>query len=164
MKTLFLLRHAKAGNEEPSLPDLRRPLTDQGFHDARLVSEALRQHDLIPEIIVSSDAVRAYTTAFVFVATFEKISGDIVLEHSLYESTVQDYLKVINSIDESFSSCMIVGHNNTISMVVTELLRLNHEGLKTSGVVVITSPAEKWVEFDNHPCKLVLDIDPSQLP
>jgi phosphohistidine phosphatase len=163
MKTLFLLRHAKAAIEEPGVPDLRRSLTDEGFHDARLVSEALRQQDLIPEIIVSSDAVRAYTTAFVFAATFEKISGDIVLEHSLYESTVQDYLKVINGMNESFSSCMIVGHNNTISMVTSEILRTNHEGIKTSGVVVISSPAKKWNEFDTHPCKLILDLDPSLL-
>jgi phosphohistidine phosphatase len=163
MKTLFLLRHAKAANEDPASSDLRRSLTDQGFHDARLVSEALRQQDLIPEIIVSSDAVRAYTTAFVFAAAFEKISGDIVLDHSLYESTIKDYMKVINGIDESFSSCMIVGHNNTISMVTSEILRINHEGMKTSGVVVISSPAKKWIEFHTHSCKLILDLDPASL-
>ena len=163
MKTLFLLRHAKAGNEEPGLPDLRRPLSESGFHDARLVSEALRQQDLIPEMMISSDAVRAYTTAFVFAATFEKISGDIMLENSLYECEVRDYLKVIRVIDEKFSSCMIVGHNNTISMVVSHLLKINHEGLKTSGVVVISSPAKKWDEFDSYPCKLVLDLSPSLL-
>src|SRR6188768_1973993 len=136
MKTLFLLRHAKAANEDPATPDSRRPLTDQGFLDARSVSEVLLQQNLIPETIISSDAVRAYTTAFVFAATFEKISGDILLEHSLYECEVRDYLKVIREINERFSSCMIVGHNNTISMVVSQLLRINHEGMKTSGVVV----------------------------
>ena len=163
MKTLFLLRHAKAGPEDAGTPDIRRPLTDQGFHDARVVSEALLQQDLIPEIIVSSDAVRAFTTAFVFVATFEKISGDIILEHSLYESTIKDYLKVLNNIDETFSSCMIVGHNNIISMFASELLKMNHEGLQTSGVVVISSPANKWVEFDTFPCKLILNLYPSLL-
>jgi len=163
MKTLFLLRHAKAAGEQPPLPDSRRPLTDQGFHDARLVSEALRQQDLIPEKIISSDAVRAYTTAFVFAATFEKISGDIVLENSLYESTVADYKKVITGIDDSLSSCMIVGHNNTISLLAIELLKINIEGMKTSGVMVISSPAKSWAEFDSHPSKLILEIYPSLL-
>jgi len=163
MKTLFLLRHAKAGDEEPPLPDSRRPLTDRGFHDARLVSEALRQQDLIPEKIITSDAVRAYTTAFVFLATFEKISDYIVLENSLYESTVQDYMKVISGIDDSISSCMIVGHNNTISQVAIELLKRNFEGMKTSGVLVFTSDAKTWAEFSASTCKLVLDLSPSQL-
>ena len=163
MKTLFLLRHAKAGQEDPGTPDARRPLTDQGFLDARLVSKALLQQDLIPEIIISSDAVRAYTTAFVFAATFEKLSEDILLENSLYESSVKDYLKIISSISDNFSKSMIVGHNNTISMLVSELLKKNHEGLKTSGVVVISSSAKKWIEFDSHPCRLLSELDPSLL-
>jgi phosphohistidine phosphatase len=163
MKTLFLLRHAKAAAEEPPLPDSRRPLTDSGFHDARLVSEALRQQGLIPEKIISSDAVRAYTTAFVFLATFEKISDYIVLENSLYESSVQDYMKVISGIDDSISSCMIVGHNNTISMVAIELLKKNIEGMKTCGVLMISSEAETWKEFNNFKCKLELELSPSEL-
>ena len=163
MKTLFLLRHAKASNEDPATPDSRRPLTDEGFHDARMVSEALRQQQLIPEIIISSDAVRAYTTAFVFAATFEKLSGDILLENALYECGVKEYLDVISTLSEDFSTCMIVGHNNTISMVVSELLKTNYQGMKTAGVVVISSSAKKWNEFDSHPCKLVLDIYPSLL-
>jgi phosphohistidine phosphatase len=163
MKTIYLLRHAKASKEDPSTPDIRRPLTDQGFHDARLVSEALRQQDLIPQTIISSDAVRAYTTAFVFAATFEKLSGDILLENSLYECEVKDYLKVISGISENFSSCMIVGHNNTISMVVEQLLRINYDGMKTAGVVIISSSAKKWIEFDSHQCKLVLELYPSLL-
>ena len=145
------------------MPDIRRPLTDEGFHDARLVSEALRQQDLIPQTIISSDAVRAYTTAFVFAATFEKLSGDILLENSLYECEVRDYMKVISGISDALSSCMIVGHNNTISMVVEKLLRINYDGMKTSGVVVISSEAKKWNEFDAHPRKLQLEIYPSLL-
>jgi phosphohistidine phosphatase len=163
MKTLFLLRHAKASKEDPSMPDIRRPLTDEGFHDARLVSENLIEQDLIPETIISSDAVRAYTTAFVFAAAFEKLSGDILLENSLYECEIRDYMKVISEISEDYSSCMIVGHNNTISMVASQLLKVNHEGMKTSGVVIISSPAKKWIEFDAYPCKLVLDLYPSLL-
>jgi len=163
MKTLFLLRHAKAGNEDPGTPDARRPLTDQGFLDARLVSEELLQQNLIPEIIISSDAVRAYTTAFVFAATFEKLSGDIVLENSLYESEVRDYLKVLSTVSENFSTCMIVGHNNTISLVAIELLKRNIDGMKTSGVMVISSEAKTWTEFNSSACKLILDLSPSQL-
>jgi len=163
MKTLFLLRHAKAANEDPATPDSRRPLTDQGFLDARSVSEVLRQQNLIPEIIISSDAVRAYTTAFVFAATFEKLSGDIVLENSLYECEVKDYMKVLSTISENFSTCMIVGHNNTISLAAIELLKRNIEGMETSGVRVISSEAKTWSDFNSANCKLILDLSPSQL-
>lgn len=163
MKTLYLLRHAKAAAEDPAIADIRRPLTDQGFHDARVVSELLRQQNLVPEKIISSDAVRAYTTAFVFAATFEKISGDIELEGKLYECTVQQFINVIGSISDTFSSCMIVGHNNTISMAANELMEKNLPGLNTCGMYVIASEAMSWSEFDSFPKKILLQLDPETL-
>jgi phosphohistidine phosphatase len=161
MKTLFLLRHAKAIKEDPSIPDLKRSLTEEGFAEARLVSEALRQQNLIPDKIISSSAVRAYTTAFIFAAAFEKISSDIELFESLYECTEQDYLDAIHGIDDSLSSCLITGHNNTISMVASRLLGKNSEGLETSGVVVFLSNARSWTEFDTQPCKLIATLNPA---
>ena len=163
MKTLFLLRHAKATREDPSISDIKRPLTEEGFRDARLVSEALRQQNLIPEKIISSTAVRAYTTAFIFAAAFEKISSDIELLDSLYECTEQDYLDAIHGLDDSLSSCLITGHNNTISMVVSKLLAKNSEGLETSGIVVLSSRANSWSEFDEVPCKLLVRLHPALL-
>ena len=161
MKTLFLLRHAKASKEDPGLPDIKRPLTERGFSDGRLVSEVLRQQDLVPEKIISSSAVRAYTTAYLFAATFEKLTSDIELNGSLYEGEPEDYLDVIHGIDNSFSSCMIAGHNNTITDVAAQLLHVNLESMKTCGVVVITSEAERWEDFNKSNCTLKLNLYPS---
>ena len=163
MKTLFLLRHAKASKDDPALPDLKRPLSERGFSDARVVSEALRQQDLIPEKIISSNAVRAYTTAFVFAATFEKVSGDIELTETLYDCTEKEYLEAIAGISNEFSSCMIAGHNDTISQVADTLTGKNLEAMNTCSVIVIRSEADTWAEFDSSPCKLLMRLDPSDL-
>lgn len=162
MKTLFLLRHAKASKDDPSLADIKRPLTERGFSDARLMSEVLRQKNLVPEKIIASTAVRAYTTAFVFAAALEKVSDDIELSDALYDSDTPDYFETISGISESFSSCMLAGHNDTITMVAERLLGTYVESMKTCGVMIISSAANSWTEFATSRCKLELSIYPSQ--
>ena len=123
----------------------------------------MRQHLLIPEKIISSKAVRASTTAFIFAAAFEKDTLDIELNDSLYNSSVRDYLKVISSISDSFSSCLIAGHNDTITGVASQLLEKNMDAMKTCGVVIISSETNSWNRFDSSPCKLQLSLYPSLL-
>ena len=163
MKTLFLLRHAKASSDDPGLPDIERPLSDQGFSDARMMSETLRLQDLIPEKIISSNAVRAYTTAFIFAAAFEKMNHDIDRKNSLYDCSEKDYFDAITGIDEAFSSCMITGHNDTITQVAELLLKKAVEPMKTCGLVIISSESKTWSGFSASPCKLVLNLYPSLL-
>jgi phosphohistidine phosphatase len=163
MKTLFLLRHAKASNDDPTLPDIERPLAERGFSDARLVSETLRVQHLVPEKIISSSAVRAYTTAYIFAAAFEKVSTDIERVDALYDSSAREYLRVISSISDAYSSCLITGHNDTITEVAELLLGKNMDLMKTCGVVIISSDAQLWSAFDTSPCRLQMNLFPSLL-
>ncbi|MFD1692416.1 SixA phosphatase family protein [Azotobacter chroococcum] len=41
MKTLFLVRHAKASKDDPELPDQDRPLTERGENDAPKMGKRL---------------------------------------------------------------------------------------------------------------------------
>jgi len=63
MKTLFLVRHAKSSRDDPTLPDKERPLNDRGMRDAPRMGERLAAHDVKPDLILSSPAVRALATA-----------------------------------------------------------------------------------------------------
>ena len=160
---LILLRHAKANPAGPGDTDHERTLSDSGFRDARQVSEILRQQELIPELIISSSAVRAMTTAYQFAATFEKPETEIKLMTSLYDCFVKDYLAVISSLSEKYSTCLITGHNETITEVAQYLLGKNVEPLNTCGVVVISSQAATWLEFDSSECTLHFATRPMQV-
>jgi len=163
MKVLFLLRHAKASKEDPALPDILRPLTDGGVLDALKVSEKLKLNKLVPEKIVSSNAVRAYTTAGIFAQTFKIPVNEIERFRSLYDCEVQDYLDVIYGIKDSLASCMIAGHNNTITDLAEKLLQKNIEEMKTCGLLIIASETTEWKSFDSFPCTLQLELHPSLL-
>ena len=63
MKTLLILRHAKAVSKDPSLSDHDRPLDNLGENDALHMGELMKDKDIIPPFIISSTALRAKTTA-----------------------------------------------------------------------------------------------------
>jgi phosphohistidine phosphatase len=63
MKTLLILRHAKSSWDEPSLADVERPLNKRGKNDAPRIGKLIMDADLIPDVILSSPAVRAMKTA-----------------------------------------------------------------------------------------------------
>ena len=63
MKTLLIMRHAKSSWNELNIPDHDRPLNRRGKHDAPLMGKLLRDQKITLDLIISSTAVRAETTA-----------------------------------------------------------------------------------------------------
>jgi phosphohistidine phosphatase len=82
MKTLLVLRHAKSSWSDPALDDHERPLNKRGRRDAPRMGELVREYGLIPDVVISSDAVRARLTAE---AVFEAVRcvGAILLDPRL---------------------------------------------------------------------------------
>ena len=62
-KSLFLLRHAKAINGGVLIPDQDRPLSDSGVKDAKRLGSYLSKKSFDFDLILSSPAIRAITTA-----------------------------------------------------------------------------------------------------
>ena len=62
MKTLLLMRHAKSSWKQKDLPDIERPLSSRGEKDAPMMGRMLKKKELIPDLIISSPAVRARQT------------------------------------------------------------------------------------------------------
>ncbi len=63
MKTLLVQRHAKSSWKDPGLDDHDRPLNKRGKKDGPRMGRLVREEDLIPDLILSSTAVRAKNTA-----------------------------------------------------------------------------------------------------
>ena len=78
MKTLFLVRHAKSSRDDPVLPDKDRPLNERGMRDASRVGEQLAKRDANPDLILSSPAQRALTTAEIVARKLHYRLKDIV--------------------------------------------------------------------------------------
>ena len=61
---LLVLRHGKSSWAEQHITDWERPLTGRGERDTTRAGEFLVRRSLVPDLIITSDAVRAETTVF----------------------------------------------------------------------------------------------------
>ncbi len=111
MKTLFLVRHAKSSRDDPSLPDRDRPLDDRGKQDGPKMGKRLAKRDVKPDLLLSSPALRALTTAQLISEELGFKLKDIVVDDRLYASDADDLLAVIRACDNKLNRVMLCGHN-----------------------------------------------------
>ena len=142
MKTLLVLRHAKSSWNDPSIDDHDRPLNARGTHDAPRMGLLVRELQLAPDVIISSDAVRARVTAAA-VAEALGSAEEIRLERRLYLASPADIAAVVRSVPASATTAMIVGHNPGLEQLVERLTGESNE-LPTGALAQIALPIERW--------------------
>jgi phosphohistidine phosphatase len=149
MKTLLILRHAKAVPKDPSLSDHDRPLDKLGEDDALRIGKLIKDKDIIPSYIISSTALRAKTTADI-VAKGCGYQGDIVLDQSLYEAKPKDYLGILETLSDRYSGVLIVGHNPVIEGTI-QMLTDSSDALPIPSCALadLSLQIEKWSDFSN---------------
>jgi phosphohistidine phosphatase len=121
MKTLYLVRHAKSGKDDPSLADRDRPLDDRGHREAPKMGKRLAKRDAKPDLIVSSPALRALATAELIAEALDYRTKDIEVDDRLYASDVNTLLGVIHKLGDKQDRVMLVGHNPEFSELAHQL-------------------------------------------
>jgi phosphohistidine phosphatase len=111
MKTLSLVRHAKSSRDDATLPDRERPLDDRGRRDAPKMGKRLAKRDVKPDLIVSSPALRALTTAQLIADEIGYAHKRIVVDDRLYASSPSALLAVVRALDRKLEHVMLFGHN-----------------------------------------------------
>ena len=154
---LLILRHAKSSWADAYTDDWERPLTDRGTRDATRVGQHLLRLRLVPDLIITSDAVRAHTTALT-VADASRYAGKIVLSSSLYHASPAAAIEVLKSVeDPSPRAIMIVAHNPGLEDLVTQLTG-EHVELPTAALVHVELPIPKWSELDLSAGARMIDL------
>lgn len=142
MKTLYLLRHAKSSWENPSLSDFDRPLNERGLLAAPLTGFEMLKRKLVPQMILSSPAVRALETAELVVKAGE-FGSSIVVNDRIYEASPRCLLEVISKIDDERNPAMIVGHNPGMEGLI-RILTGAVEPMPTAALAVLDLDIERW--------------------
>ena len=146
MKTLLVLRHAKSSWDDPSLDDHERPLNGRGKKDAPRAGAALKARGLTPDLVLSSDAVRARVTADT-AATAAGYLGEIIRDKRLYLAGPRDILAVLRTVHEpDTDTVMVVGHNPGLEELVTHLTA-QPEPMPTAALAEIELPIDDWREL-----------------
>ena len=146
MKTLLILRHGKAENrgKETEMTDHPRVLTDRGRAEAEAQGRALTGRGVPLNLIVSSDARRAYRTA-TLAATELAEAVPILLDPAIYNANgyLDGLLEVVRRLPDAAACVMIVGHNPGFEDL-TAALSGQTVTLPTGGLACVTFPVEGW--------------------
>jgi phosphohistidine phosphatase len=155
MKTLLILRHAKSSWKHPELSDHDRPLNKRGKHDAPLMGRLLKEKELVPDLIISSTAVRAKDTALV-VGEVVGYTKKINFLSSLYSAGPDAYIQAINDVagDNNYSTLLVVGHNPGLEELI-EVITGDLQQLSTCALAIIEIPIQKWSFIKEKQGKLI---------
>ncbi|MGH9906510.1 MAG: SixA phosphatase family protein [Pyrinomonadaceae bacterium] len=142
MKTIFLLRHAKSSWKDPSLADFDRPLNSRGRKAAELIGGFIRREKIIPDLVLSSPAVRARETIEIVMKS-AKLPSELRYDQRIYEAGPLRLLEVISQIEEDKTSVVLVGHNPGMEELL-QVLTGRVERLSTGNLGKISLGTTKW--------------------
>jgi len=143
-KQLLIMRHAKSDWNDASLSDFNRPLNQRGLANAPVMGKRLKEKGFVPELIVSSPAVRAITTCEIVVAQLGLSKENIQTDKNIYNADFSALLRIINKLDNSKNSAALFGHNNGITDLTVYLTDADIFNIPTSGMVLIEFPFDDW--------------------
>ena len=147
-----MLRHAKSSWKEQDLPDHDRPLNKRGKNDAPRMGKLLKEEDLIPDLIMSSTAVRAKKTAEL-VAKACKYKGKIVPNHFLYGAEPTAILKILEGLSDKQMAVLIVGHSPSVEETVEVLTGSLDVIMPTCALAHISLSIQNWAELKEQKVK-----------
>jgi phosphohistidine phosphatase len=111
---------------------------------------------LVPDLIISSTAVRAKDTALA-VAEGVGYNKEIIFHSTLYAASPDAYIKAISNVaddDKDYSTILVIGHNPGLEELIEVLTGEMHE-LATCELAVVELPTKKWSNLNTREGKFI---------
>jgi len=109
-----------------------------------LMGKVIKGNGFLPDLIISSSANRAISTAKEIANQVNFPADKIVEERKIYESSTDSVLEIINQIDDQFNRVFIFGHNPTFTHLIEALGGEYIGHLPTCGVAAIRFELDSW--------------------
>jgi len=146
-KTLYLVRHAKSSWSDSSLTDRERPLNKRGKRTAPDMGRRLAQEGHQPDLVISSPARRAFSTAKIIARALSYDESEIIINESLYFSGEGSMVKMLKGLDDRYQSAMIVGHNPAMTGLLNLLCDAGVYNMPTCAIAIVDFDAASWSEI-----------------
>jgi len=150
LRRLTLVRHANA-EQDADVRDFERPLSKKGLGEANDVARRFQERGLIPDLILTSAAVRTRETA----ETFAKVLGVparlLQADDSLYLAEGEHIIGAIRSVGPRVGHLLVIGHNPGISAAAIALApEAVKNDLPTCGTLTMTVSCKTWTLVDRR--------------
>lgn len=140
MKRLFLLRHGEAGFSDGM--DHERNLTTAGVEQLKRLSSKLSEEIDEIDLLLCSTANRTVQTA-------DLIASKIPIHHKeftreIYEGNLNVLINLLSNVPKSVNSCLLVGHNPIISLLLSHLAGLSYQNLSPGTFAQLEMVLDSW--------------------
>ena len=145
-KNIILYRHGKSDWGAAYGSDHDRPLAQRGIKSAKTMGKLLAKSNQIPELAITSTALRAKQTL-----EFSMIEGkwdcDVIEEEKLYYDSIETILEVAKSVSEKYSSIIMVGHEPKWSSLASSMIGGGEVVFKTATMARIDFNEGSWKDL-----------------
>ena len=155
-KRLILIRHAKSDWGNPSTKDFDRPLNKRGNLNAPEMAQRMVTQNIFPDLIVSSPALRALTTAKYFAKEWGIGEKKIETDKNIYEAGLKTLLGVVNHFDPTYNTIAMFGHNPGFTDFANYLSDVNIYNMPTCSIVMLEFPFDEWNLVSSSTAKVLL--------
>jgi phosphohistidine phosphatase len=167
VRRLHLLRHAKSSWDDPTLRDRDRPLAPRGRKATTRIARWARKHDVRPQLVVSSNAVRARET-------LQRVLPDLGepeawFEVTLYAASAETLLERVRALPDEVEEAMLVGHNPGLGQLLLllaepgELRERAEAKVPTGALATLEADVAYWSELEPGGARLVSFVVPREL-
>lgn len=170
MKTLYLMRHAKAASGAGPRRDHGRPLSQRGREAAPLVGAYMAAQSMAPQHVLCSDAARTQETLSLLAPALG--SGSVVeIRSDLYHATTDELTKAIHQLPDAAHSALLVGHNpgledlvlSSVSPTGMRSLAQRQFQFPTAALAVIRFDVDAWEDVSPRTGELIDFVLPRDL-
>ncbi len=144
MKKLILIRHAKSAHSLLDSDDRRRPLNERGLRNAPRMGVELKSRGYAPDLMVTSPALRAMTTAELIAGAMGYSPENIVHDESAYTFSAENLLETVRGLPSADDTVLLVGHNPACHEFVSRMCDIRIGKYVTCGTSVIAYTADSW--------------------
>ncbi|HTU67309.1 MAG TPA: histidine phosphatase family protein [Steroidobacteraceae bacterium] len=149
-RRLTLVRHANA-EQDSDVRDFERPLSRKGHGEAADMAKRFLERALVPDLILSSAALRTRETAEAFAKVLGVPSRLLQADDSLYLADGDHILATIREIGPRVAHLLVIGHNPGISAAAISLAPETVIGdLPTCGTLTMQLTCANWSLIDRR--------------
>lgn len=160
-KTILLLRHGKSDWGADFASDHQRPLADRGIKAARRMGRWLTAVGRQPDLVLTSDALRALTTSEL-AAEAGGWQVQVELRPEFYGAQTETLLEALRALDDEVATVLLTGHQPTWSQTVSRLSGGGNVRFPTAALACLDYRGE-WSTLAEGRCELSWLVTPKLL-
>ena len=162
MKSIILFRHAKSDWDATYSSDHQRPINQRGIKASKLMGSYLAKINEIPDLIISSSALRALQTMENAISA-GKWESKITVKKEVYHASVSTLIDLIKRTKNIYSNICIIGHEPTFSYFLESITDESVFKFPTATMAKIILKVESWNNLDDKSSKLLWLKKPKEL-